>query len=201
MAVCTAIGAIVATDLRLLGKLRARTDRIAPPNEFVMRLVAGSLVVLYLSGAALIWVGCRDNPAYLDNPKLQAKLVLVGLLTLNAVVLHWHTFPWLSTARRVSSWGFVEGLWVAVPVAVSNSLWLYCAFLGIARPWNFVVPLHDVLAVAAVVLMLSLAGVLAALAFAAHGSRRRAARRAASSRRSRPAPDDLAGLNATLRAS
>lgn len=167
LAVCTAIGAIVATDLRVMRKLTEPGLRIAPPNPYVVRLVGASLLVLYATGAALMWLGQQENPDYLANPKLQAKLLLVVLLTLNAVLLHRHTFPWLAKARRVANWRFGEGLRVAVPVAASNSLWLYCAFLGIARPWNFVVPLNDVLAIAAGVFLLSLASVLVALAFAA----------------------------------
>lgn len=192
LAVCTAIGAIVATDLRVLRKFASPRLRLAPPNDYVVRLVGSSLIVLYVSGAVLMWMAWQENSQALTNPKLQAKLVLVGLLTLNAVVLHRHTFPWLATAKRVSSWRFGEGLRVALPVAASNSLWLYCAFLGIARPWNFVVPMADVLAIGALVFLLSLASVLAALAFAAQrgaaASRNRASRSAAPS--SAPAQHD-----------
>ncbi|MGE1070887.1 hypothetical protein, partial [Pantoea agglomerans] len=92
-------------------------------------------------GAVLLWLGQRADPQFLSNPKLIGKLMLVALLTLNAALLHLHTFSWLGGARRVARWSFAEGIAVALPVAASNSLWLYCAFLGIARPWNHVVPL------------------------------------------------------------
>jgi hypothetical protein len=178
LAVCTALGAIIATDLRLLARLRERRMRLAPPNSYVMRLVGGALLVLWLSGAVLLWLGHEENPEVLNNPKLIGKLVLVGLLTLNAVWLHALTFPWLAHARRVARWSFMEGLVVAVPVAASNALWLYCAFLGIARPWNFVVPLSQVLAVAALVFLLSLAGVLTVLTIVGRDTERAARRRA-----------------------
>jgi len=177
LAVCTALGAILATDLRLLARLSERRMRLAPPNRFVMRLVGGSLVVLWLSGALLMWLGHQDNPGSLSNPKLIGKLLLVGLLTLNGAWLHLLTFPWLARARRVARWGFAEGLSVAVPVAVSNALWLYCAFLGIARPWNFAVPLSQVLAGAALVFMLTLAGVLTVLTIVGRDTERAARRR------------------------
>jgi hypothetical protein len=178
LAVCTALGAIIATDLRLLARLSERRMRLAPPNGYVMRLVGGALVVLWLSGGLLLWLGHQESADTLNNPKLIGKLVLVGLLTLNAAWLHALTFPWLARARRVARWSFMEGMAVAVPVAASNALWLYCAFLGIARPWNHVVPLSQVLAVAALVFLLSLAGVLTILTIVGRDTERAARRRA-----------------------
>ena len=42
LAASTALGAIVATDLRLLSKLALDRVRSAPPNEFVARIVAAA---------------------------------------------------------------------------------------------------------------------------------------------------------------
>ena len=77
-----------------------------------------------------------DRPDYLANPKLQAKLVLVVLLTINAFVLHRLTFPRLARGRRVARWHASDWLVIGVPVAVSNFLWMFVAFLGVARAWN-----------------------------------------------------------------
>ena len=136
-----ALGAIVATDIRLIGKLADRRVRIAPPNPFVMRLITLALLLLIATGAALVLLGLIDNPAFLGNPKLQGKLILVAVLSLNALVLHRLTFPGLARGRRVARWKLRDFLRVAVPVALSNCLWMYCAFLGIARPWNNTVSL------------------------------------------------------------
>lgn len=162
-----AIGAIVATDLRLLFKLADDRVRIAPPNPFVMRLIMLALLVLMLSGAALIVIGLHDNPDYLHNPKLQAKLVLVGLLSINAFVLHHVTFPGLARGRRVARWKRRDFLRVALPVSLSNGLWMFVAFLGIARPWNNTVSFGFVLGVAGVLSLLVLAGVTLVLVVAA----------------------------------
>ena len=164
---CVALGAIVATDLRLLGRLAQTRVRIAPPNPFVMRLISVALAVLYLSGACLVWIGWSADAAYLDNPKLQGKLILVLLLSLNALVLHHITFPGLARGRRVARWKPRDFVRVAVPVALSNALWMYCAFLGIARPWNHTVSLEFVLSAAAAVFGMALAGVSLLLGVAA----------------------------------
>ncbi len=163
-----ALGAIVATDLRLLGKLADARVRIAPPNPFVMRLISLALLLLYATGAALIALGLNDDPGYLSHsPKLQAKLILVVLLSLNAWLLHRYTFPGLARGRRVARWKWRHFLRVAVPVSLSNCLWMYCAFLGIARPWNHAVSIGFVLGTAAWLFAATLAGVAALLLIAA----------------------------------
>ncbi|MCU0774279.1 MAG: hypothetical protein MUC74_07150 [Ideonella sp.] len=160
LATCLAVGLVLAADLKLLGALRphlgrsvgssARPLRIAPPNGFVRGLVAAALVMLVTTGGVLVALALAERPDALANPKLQAKLLLVGLLVVNAVVLHTVTFPAL--ARR-SVWVVRSmrdlrplAMSVALPVSISTALWGYCAFLGIARPWNFTVPLVEVLA-------------------------------------------------------
>ena len=162
-----ALGAIVATDIRLLGKLADKRVRIAPPNPYVMRLITIALGVLFATGGALIALGLADDPQYLNNPKLQAKLLLVVLLSVNALVLHHITFPGLAHGRRVARWKLRDFLRVAVPVSVSNCLWMYCAFLGIARPWNRTVSFGFVIGTAAWLFALTLIGIVALLAVAA----------------------------------
>ncbi|HWH83065.1 MAG TPA: hypothetical protein VNU71_12600 [Burkholderiaceae bacterium] len=163
-----ALGAIVATDIRLLRRLADDRVRIAPPNPYVMRLITIALVVLVATGALLIGIGLAEQADYLTaNPKLQAKLVLVALLAVNALVLHRYTFPGLARGRRVARWKLRDFLRVAVPVALSNCLWMYCAFLGIARPWNHGVSFEFVLVTAAWLFAATLAAVITLLVIAA----------------------------------
>lgn len=162
-----ALGAIVATDIRLLRKLADDRVRIAPPNPFVMRLITLALLVLYATGAAMVVLGLGADPEYLGNPKLQAKLVLVALLSINALVLHHITFPGLARGRRVARWKFADFMRVALPVSLSNCLWMYCAFLGIARPWNHTVTFGFVLGTAVWLFALTLAAVTTILVIAA----------------------------------
>jgi hypothetical protein len=167
LATCTALGAIMASDLRLLGRLGDYRARVAPPNAFVAHLVGLSLVLLCATGGALLWLGVQEQPDYLHNPKLQAKLILVALLAINALVLHGYTFPRLAHGKRFRLWTLSDSLGVAVPVALSNCLWLFCAFLGVARRWNDVVPIVEVLGIAAAVFVVTLCVVLLLLATAA----------------------------------
>jgi hypothetical protein len=176
LATCSALGAILATDLRLLCKLAGYRVRIAPPNGFVTRLVGLSLALLVLTGAALIGLGLMERPDFFTgNPKLQAKVLLVATLAVNAFVLHRFTFPRLARGRRVTLASLPDALSVAVPVALSNCLWLFIAFLGIARPWSYVMPFGQVLSITAALFSFTLIGVLLMLAIAArkHPSPRR----------------------------
>ena len=162
----TALGAIVATDLRLLAKFSQDKVRIAPPNEFVTRIVMLALLMLYVTGGAIVWHGLGQRADYLENPKLQAKILLVVVLTINAFILHKVTFPRLARGRRVVRWNAADWVVVAVPVAVSNFLWMFTAFLGIARPWNFAIPASEIFAIAAALYVVTQCGVVVILATA-----------------------------------
>ena len=163
LATSIALGAIVATDLRMLSKLSLDKVRLAPPNEFVARLVTLALLMLYVTGGGILWLGTAGNPEFLSNPKLQAKLLLVLLLTVNAFVLHRLTFPRLARGRSLGRWRVLDWLSVVLPVALSNCLWMFCAFLGIARPWNHAMPLLDVLEIAAAIYVVAVIGVCVVL--------------------------------------
>ena len=163
-----ALGAIVATDIRLLRRLADDRVRIAPPNPYVMRLIALALLVLFVTGSAMLLIGIDERADFLSaNPKLQAKLILVAVLAINALVLHRFTFPGLARGRRVARWKPLDFLRVAVPVALSNSLWMYCAFLGIARPWNYNTSMEFVLGTAVWLFAATLAIVTSLLVIAA----------------------------------
>lgn len=150
IATCAAIGTIVITDMRLAAKALGYKVVIPPPERFETIMVSAALLVLYCTGAAIIYLGWYANPDYLLNEKLHAKLVLVALLSFNAFVLHRGVFPILRRSRPVSRWSHRDWLTVALSVSLSNSLWFFCAFLGIARIWNGTVSLTFVLFVAAV---------------------------------------------------
>jgi hypothetical protein len=167
IATCLALGLIITTDLRLLAKMARYRCIIRPPRRFERQVIGTALVALCLSGAGLIALGLSASPDYLDNPKLQAKLLLVVALCINAFVLHRITFPRLATPHRVSTWTLRDHLCVVLPVALSNTLWLYCAFLGVARHWNNSRSVPEVLLPAGALYVLAAAGIYAALRLAA----------------------------------
>ncbi len=151
IATCGALGTIVLTDMRLMAKLVGYRVVIPPPQRLETVTITASLLMLYLTGGVLVWLGTAQDPAYLVNPKLQAKLILVGVLSLNALVLHYRAFPLLGRKEPISHWTRWQWLTLAASVSVSNSLWFFSAFLGVARVWTFTVSLWFVLGIAAMV--------------------------------------------------
>lgn len=167
MATCLALGLIITTDLRLLAKMARYRCIIRPPRRFETQVISTALIVLCASGAGFVATGLSASPDYLDNPKLQAKMLLVAILCVNAFVLHRVTFPRLARPHRVSTWTMRDHLSVVLPVALSNTLWLYCAFLGVARAWNHTRSVAEVLLPVAALYGLAAGGIFMALRVAA----------------------------------
>ena len=92
--------------------------------------------------------------------------MLVLLLTVNAFVLHFRTFPILGRSQRVLSWSRGQWLTVSGSVSLSTSIWFFCAFLGIARLWNFSVSVWFVLGTGLFIWALVFAAANAVLMFA-----------------------------------
>jgi hypothetical protein len=153
IATCAAIGTIVITDLRLAAKAMGYRVVIPAPERFETVMVSMALAMLYITGAGLVYLGLQADLEFLANQKVQAKLVLVALLTINAIVLHKMVFPVLGRSRPVSRWSRSDWITVAGSVSLSNSIWFYCAFLGINRVWNGTVSIGFVLGVAFVAWM------------------------------------------------
>lgn len=185
VATCIAIGVIFMTDLRLLAKVIGYRVVILRPPRFETRMVMVAIITLLLSGCLLVAQGLTIDPRYLENPKLQAKLILVGLLCANAFVLHAITFPRLARGETVARWSGIDLLCVVAPVGLSNSLWMYCAFLGVARVWNFSVSVGEVLSLAGALFVSVAATMLLCLRFAARDE-------------PRPQPDWIDGMKRIL---
>src|ERR1700712_234784 len=89
IATCMAIGVIVLTDMRLLAKLVGYRVVIPPPERFETLMIIVAMTTLVVSGSVVVLLGLAGNPQYLDNPKLQAKILLVALLVANSFALHY----------------------------------------------------------------------------------------------------------------
>lgn len=169
---CLALGMMAMTDLRMLRRVMGYNVVIPPPSRFELNVITSALALLLATGAMLLIVGQQDNPNYLlGNEKLQGKLVLVGLLCANALVLHFGVFHHLSRFRPVASWSARQRDGVALAVGLSNSMWLYCAFLGIARPWNQSMAIETVLLIGLVLWALTTCGARLVLEIAARNER------------------------------
>src|SRR5687767_4054489 len=95
LATCVALGSVLMTDWTLY---RSRRHRLRPGAVFRLRstarVVMASLIVLWVTGLALVWFGCSaESVQFLSNEKLWAKFSVVLVLTLNGALLHRVVFP------------------------------------------------------------------------------------------------------------
>jgi hypothetical protein len=126
------LAAVLREDLRLL--VTRRID--APRLQRSARAVSIGLAALWSSGLALVAIDAATSAGpWLPSAKLQAKLIVVGVLTVNGCALHAWVFPRLwGVAVRID-----RRLWPAAALgAISSASWGTASFIGVARvvsPW------------------------------------------------------------------
>jgi hypothetical protein len=141
LAACVAIGILLIQDLALAkskgSPLSAGAIKDLTKSAEIMFI---ALVVLWISGLALVLLGYLENPQqYLMNEKLWAKFTVVSVLTLNGVALHYFSFPRVTSRRGLLGLPTFEQVLVTLTGALSSVSWLFACYLGIARPWNYIV--------------------------------------------------------------
>lgn len=86
------------------------------------------LLVLWVTGAILIYMAVgTDMDLLLSNAKLMSKISIVGILTINGLLLHYVAFPMLSGQTRFNS------TICSVLGAISTTSWLFAGFVGACR--------------------------------------------------------------------
>lgn len=97
------------------------------------RAVTWSLVALWVTGLSVISLDMSTVALTLAHaPKLQAKLVVVSVLTLNGFLLHRYTLHALGGRRAPTE---QQVRLAAILGAVSAASWGYAMFLGVAKAW------------------------------------------------------------------
>jgi hypothetical protein len=143
IACCVAIGLVLTHDIAMVKELLQpqRTDHGDTHTlETLQSTVSLALVVLWVTGAAIVALDASVKGwDYFGNPKLQAKIGLVLLLTANGVLLHQTVLPMLQRAGSLLQLNFDQRLLAVFAGAVSGVTWFYAAFMGVARPlaWKY----------------------------------------------------------------
>ncbi len=150
IACCVAIGLVLISDLDMVKQLiegnpNQRLD--ARHLEGLQKTVSRALVVLWITGAALITLDASAKGwGILANPKLQSKIAIVTLLTINGYALHRYVLPLLQTAGSLLKLSFTQRMLAVFAGAVSGVSWFYAAMLGIGRPLNWKYSIFEILA-------------------------------------------------------
>jgi hypothetical protein len=152
IACCVAIGLVLKSDVALV-KAMLKGDRSADlahnaEMKQLQSIVSLALAVLWASGAWIIAVDTISKAGlhYFANPKLQAKILMVSLLTLNGVLLHNLVLPWLEKAGSLLHLTFDRTVLACFAGTVSGVSWMYAAMLGIGRPLSWKYSLLQILA-------------------------------------------------------
>lgn len=130
LAMAVAVGLVFWQDLALLSSQRLNALRF----KLSTRRVTRALIGLWSSGLAILALDTGlDFTELVNMPKMQAKLLVVSLLSLNGLALHCLAFPALVGAQM--RWPLPRtAAAVSVLGAISTVSWLYALFLGAARP-------------------------------------------------------------------
>ena len=109
----------------------------------VSRSISVGLLFLWLSGLGFLIYYAAFEPAKLSNPKIYAKLMVVGVLTLNGFLFHALVLPKVCKAagNYLFSQMTLPEAYSAVAIAtVSGVSWFIPFMLGIFPQFNDTVP-------------------------------------------------------------
>lgn len=152
IACCLAIGLVMKSDVALLKDMvrpeRARDDAHVRHINELQTIVAIALGALWITGAAIVSLDAltKGGWQYFANPKIQAKILIVVLLTLNGFVLHNLVLPALQKAGSLLHMTFSRAMLAAFAGVVSGVSWLYAAMLGVGRPLSWKYSLVELMA-------------------------------------------------------
>jgi hypothetical protein len=145
IACCVALGLVLKSDVVMLRDMIKgdRASDLAHMKQMngLQSIVSMALAALWVTGVALVTMDAltKDGLHYFANPKIQTKILVVSLLTLNGFALHNLVLPWLQKAGSLVNLSFNRSAVTAFTGSVSAVSWMYAAFMGIGRPlsWKY----------------------------------------------------------------
>lgn len=174
LACCVAIGLVLKSDVamvRALLKSDKRADRAHMQEMTALQsTVTLALIALWVTGAAIVTLDAltKGGWQYFANPKIQAKILMVALLTLNGVVLHNLVLPAMKRAGSLLDLSFSKTVLATFAGTVSGVSWLYAAMLGVGRPLSWKYTLVELMAAYPVLIAGGFASMMALIMFCKH---------------------------------
>ncbi|MGO4002836.1 MULTISPECIES: hypothetical protein [Pseudomonas] len=143
LACCVALGLVLTSDIAMVRDLLKRktfTEHDNAHMESLQKSVVFALIGLWVTGAAIIGIDYLEKGTqYFMNPKLQAKVIIVLLLTYNGMLLHSKVLPALQKAGSLLKLEFSARMLALFCGSLSAVSWMYAAMLGVGRPlaWKY----------------------------------------------------------------
>lgn len=170
IACCVAIGLVLTSDITMVKQLLQGDSAGLSDHQHVESLqktVSLALAVLWVTGAAIIAMDVSAKGlGYFANPKIQAKIALVVLLTMNGVLLHTTVLPLMHKAGSLLNLALSQRLLALFAGTLSAVTWFYAAFIGVARPLAWKYSLVELLGAYPVLIAGGLGAMLALTAWA-----------------------------------
>ncbi len=132
MAMAVGLGTMVSTDIMTLRRVERRiSGEYCRAIESAHRIMMPAILAAWITGIVLIAIRTGFDPANF-TPKLAAKLTVVSLLTITAVVVKWQVMPIIARAEGVTlmETSLRDKLVLAVCAAMSMSGWSLALLLG-----------------------------------------------------------------------
>ncbi|MDZ4841316.1 MAG: hypothetical protein SH859_04110 [Hyphomicrobium aestuarii] len=137
---------IFVTRYAIFGRIDARTPDVV---AFLGNIVAVGLVILWLTGLALMAEAMILKPLFYTNQKFWAKFAIVILLTINGISIHNRIMPILKAqvGRKL-----FDGLPVSTKIALcatgalSFVSWMFPILLGSAKELSYVASFAELMA-------------------------------------------------------
>lgn len=150
IACCVAIGLVLTSDIAMVKQLlKADPAEKLDSNHLsdLQKTVSRALIALWVTGVAIVALDASIKGwGYFANPKLQSKIAIVCLLTLNGFALHKYVLPLMQKAGSLLKLSFSQRMFAIFTGAISGVSWFYAAMLGIGRPLNWKYSLFEILA-------------------------------------------------------
>lgn len=150
IACCVAIGLVLISDIDMVKQLLKAdpADRLDSKHlSDLQKTVSLALIALWITGVAIISLDASIKGwSYFGNPKLQSKIAIVALLTVNGFALHKYVLPLMQKAGSLLQLPFSQRMFALFTGTVSGVSWFYAAMLGIGRPLNWKYSLLEILA-------------------------------------------------------
>jgi hypothetical protein len=150
IACCVAIGLVFTSDIAMVKQLWQADPKMRVDAQHLKDLqttVGRALIALWVTGVAIVSLDAAVKGwGYFANPKLQSKIAIVMILTLNGFALHKYVLPKMIKAGSLLKLSFTDRTMAIFAGSVSGVSWFYAAMLGIGRPLNWKYSLLEILA-------------------------------------------------------
>jgi hypothetical protein len=139
-----ALVSVVAGHVLLRNPNERISEQTARSLHSATRVTLYSLVALIATGLIITLKGVYNDPAFLLNEKLLAKMSIVGVACINGFILHHHVFPHLREGVIPAEFPLQFQLMAGALAAVSIASWFWAALLGFAADWSNFILMREV---------------------------------------------------------